>query len=84
MTLTPDQINVLDIDELRTRIDDALNYAYGYGVIDGSHHKMWVIDQMVRVLLGSKEAYDEWVAAYEGEPNEDGEKEYDWDPGVAP
>ena len=28
----------------------ALKFALQYGTIDGGHHKMWVIDQMVRAL----------------------------------
>ena len=30
----------------------ALTYVSTYGGIDGGHHKMWVIDQMVRALTG--------------------------------
>lgn len=32
------------------RIAKALEFADCYGGIDGDHHKMWVIDQMVRAL----------------------------------
>lgn len=34
------------------RVTKALDIAKGYGAIDGAHHKMWVIDQMVRALTG--------------------------------
>lgn len=34
------------------RIKAALNTAQSWGSSDGDHHKMWVIDQMVRELLG--------------------------------
>lgn len=34
------------------RIKTALNLAASYGQIDGDHHKMWTIDQMVRALTG--------------------------------
>jgi len=34
------------------RISTALDIANRYGGIDGGHHKMWVIDQMVRALTG--------------------------------
>jgi hypothetical protein len=37
--------------ELRQRIAKALYYAE-MGTNDGAHHKMWVIDQMVRALTG--------------------------------
>ena len=53
---------------LRERIRAALTLAAKYGGIDGEHHKMWVIDQMVRILVGGERAYLEWLAsAMEGE-----------------
>jgi len=36
----------------KDRIEKALDFAIQYGGIDGDHHKMWVIDQMVRALTG--------------------------------
>lgn len=33
-------------------IAEALEFASAYGQTDGGHHKMWVIDQMVRALTG--------------------------------
>lgn len=47
-----------------------------YGTIDGGHHKMWVIDQMVRLLLG--EQYTAWRDWYEQQGWRD------WDEGIAP
>lgn len=35
-----------------TRITAALNVAAECSQVDGAHHKAWVIDQMVRELLG--------------------------------
>lgn len=35
-----------------SRIAKALEIAGEYGTTDGDHHKMWVIDQMVRALTG--------------------------------
>lgn len=61
---------------MKKRIEDALALAWQYGQIDGGHHKMWVIDQMVRVLLGDE--YEKWVKEYEGDD------EYEWDVGIAP
>ena len=66
---------------MEERIKRALNFAWSYGQIDGSHHKMWVIDQMVRALCGSKEEYKNWVEMYETPNNED---YYEWDMGIAP
>lgn len=51
-----------------------------YGAFDGSHHKMWVIDQMVRALTGDR--YDEWVTAFKA--GNDGPDTYEWDCGIAP
>ena len=65
---------------MKERIENALSYAWSYGQIDGSHHKMWVIDQMVRALLGEEE-YKEWVKSYE---TPDGEDYWEWDTGIAP
>lgn len=35
---------------LEERIKIALFCAHQYGQIDGAHHRLWVIDQMVRAL----------------------------------
>lgn len=64
------------------KIEKALEIAWDYGQIDGSHHRLWVIDQMVRVLCGNEEEYKKWVKKYE-EPLEDGDC-YSWDEGIAP
>ena len=67
---------------MEERIKKALSYAWSYGQIDGSHHKMWVIDQMVRALCENAEEYKEWVKNYETPIcNED---YYVWDIGIAP
>lgn len=58
------------------RIAAAESIAFKYAGIDGAHHKQWVIDQMLRALLG--EEYAEWVDAFE-----DGGK-YPWDTGTLP
>jgi len=59
-------------DIWQARIAEALDYASRYGTIDGAHHKTWVIDQMVRVLVGWRD-YEDWVAKHEG-----------WQEGIAP
>ena len=67
---------------MRERIEKALSIAWSYGQIDGAHHKMWVIDQMVRALCANEDMYKKWIEAYE-EPisNED---YYVWNTGIAP
>lgn len=67
-------------DSLVDRIARALSIADDYGMDDGGHHKMWVIDQMVRELTGDK--YDQWVTDYQN--GEDGPDTYEWDEGIAP
>lgn len=62
------------------RIQRALDIACCYSQIDGAHHKAWVIDQMVRALLGDR--YDGWIAA--AKTGEDGPETYEWDEGTAP
>ena len=60
----------------KEKIEKAIDIAYQYGQIDGEHHKIWTIDQMVRQLLGNE--YDGFVKEYE----EGGE--YSWNTGIAP
>ena len=49
-------------DALEDRIVGAVGNALHYGRIDGGHHKMWVIDQMLRGLLADE--YDEVIAKW--------------------
>lgn len=67
---------------MKDNIQKALDIAWQYGQIGGDHHKMWVIDQMVRALCGSEEKYKNWVKAYEF-PLTEGEY-YVWDTGIIP
>ena len=61
------------------KIVKALNIIREYGGYDGSHHKQWVLDQLVRTLTDD---YEGWVRRYES--GEDGPKTYEWDEGIAP
>jgi hypothetical protein len=61
------------------KIEQALTMAH-YGSTDGSHHKAWVIDQMVRALTG--DGYEAWVAEHKS--GDDGPETYEWDCGIAP
>lgn len=64
----------------RSEVVKALLFAERYGMIDGSHHKQWVIDQMVRALLGDD--YDSWRKAYR--EADDADRYAQWDEGIAP
>lgn len=57
------------------RIEAALHLALHDGGIDGAHHKAWVIDQIVRHLLGN---------AYQQTIQDRKDAGYDWDEGIAP
>ena len=46
--------------QLEKLVQDAINLAIRYGQTDGSEHRLWVIDQMVRILAGDK--YDRIIA----------------------
>jgi len=64
----------------QAEMEAALDFAHMCGAIDGAHHKMWVIDQMVRALPGA--GYDEWVRLQRD--GSDGPNTYEWDEGIAP
>ena len=61
------------------RCGEVLALVERYGGIDGDHHKAWLLDQLVRLLVDD---YDAWVAAYcDGE---DGPDTYGWEAGTPP
>ena len=62
------------------KVNQAIALAINYKGIDESHHKDWVIDQMVRILAGDK--YDQ-IVAYSCRGS-DGPATYSWDVGIAP
>ena len=70
------------LSEDKYNIDAAIILAVKFGGIDGDHHKMWVIDQMVRVLAESSQAYDKIVR--NAKNGFDGPETYSWDVGIAP
>ena len=74
------------MSETYDNVCDALDIAFEYGQFDGAHHKMWVIDQMVRALCETEEDYQDFVEKYETPYfDEDGEEYFDlWDTGIAP
>jgi hypothetical protein len=71
--VTDDDPNTLALsdasrDELWKRIGEALDVAINYAQIDGGHHKMWVIDQMVRHLTGCPTVMGHGISSGNGEP----------------
>lgn len=65
---------------LEKRIDKAIELAVNFGGFDGSHHKTWVIDQMVRKLAGRD--YKQIVRDAKAGP--EGPETYSWDEGTPP
>lgn len=64
----------------QNKIEKAIELIGDYGDIDGNDHKQWLLDQVLRVLLGI--SYKEWIILWEH--GEDGPKTYIWDTGIAP
>ena len=62
------------------KIEKAIQLAVEYGGIDGTHHKDWVIDQLVRIL--ASDSYDQVVA--DAKSGKDGPETFSWDCGIAP
>lgn len=71
-----------NLEEAHKQVEEALEVIYRCGQIDGSHHKMWVIDQVVRKLM-TEEHYAAWVEEYESDPEYE-DAPYQWDAGIAP
>jgi hypothetical protein len=67
-------------ENIEERVELALELCASFGQTDGDHHKMWVIDQTVRLLTG--DAYEEWLVDFRA--GEDGPDTYTWDEGIAP
>ena len=67
------------IDALKKTINDAIDLGFAYGDTDGSHHRKWTIDQMVRILSGDDYAKNVAQAC----DGSDGPNTYSWDVGIA-
>ncbi len=65
-------------------IQEALYFIAKYGGFDGGHHKQWVLDQVVRILTKTEHGYEKWLKEYQGDLDEDGCAEYEWDKGLPP
>ena len=79
--LIDSRLNSLSPDELRAIVKNVfVSTIIPYGQIDGDHHKTWVIDQIVRQLIGYK--YDIFIKAVKY--GKDGQDTYEWRTGIAP
>lgn len=70
----------VDSSNVEEKVVEALALMFNYSQFDGEHHKLWVIDQVVRTLTGDN--YEEFVKFYEHDDVLD--EDYDWDTGIAP
>lgn len=77
-----DRLDELEAKEVQRNedISKVLDIAQ-FGQLDGDHHKLWVIDQIVRAL--TKDGYDAWVKSYMTD-EDTGRIEWIWDIGIAP
>lgn len=64
------------------KIQKALEFIMDWGGVDGAQHKQWTLDQVVKILTETPEAYLEWVRQHND--GEDGAETYEWDTGIAP
>lgn len=76
---SPQQITKLAkyLRDILISIEDVKDLIYEYGGIDGDHHKQWLLDQILQILL-SENDYNEWLKDY----NQSGYDE--WNKGIAP
>jgi len=63
------------------KITKAVGIISDYGSIDGAHHKQWVLNEVLKTLLGPG-VYEKWLTAYCN--GEYGPDTYEWDVGIAP
>lgn len=64
------------------KVQEALDFIMNYGGFEGSDHKMWVIDQLVRLFTDDEKKYNAWVRKVKN--GVDGPNTYDWDVGIPP
>jgi len=63
--------------ELNPDEQEAVKLILRFGEIDGSHHKQWVLDQVLRILF--RQNYKKEMKEFNSDP------EYSkWDEGIAP
>jgi len=70
-------------NEPNNMLSKVLNIIGQYGGIQGDHHKAWLLNEILILLLGEK-GHKEWVERYEGEEDDEGDKTYSWELGIAP
>lgn len=66
----------------KEKLDEIVKQIEQYGMIDGGHHKQWLLTETLRIALGDK--FDEWYNKFNAYTDEDGEEYDDWDKGIPP
>ena len=72
--------DIVTIRPYKECINNAIAIALQSGQTDGEHHKLYVIDQMLRYLAGDN--YEELIKNYCN--GEDGPNTYSWETGTCP
>lgn len=66
----------------KEKLDKIVETIERYGMIDGSHHKQWIMTEVLRIALGK--GFKKWLKAFNSYTDEDGEEYGDWDEGIPP
>jgi len=66
----------MEKQELEKKIEDALEMALDTMLTAGDHHRVWGLDQIVRILAGDR--YDQVVKDLNKETG------HEWDTGIEP
>jgi hypothetical protein len=66
----------MEKQELEQKIEDALEMALDTMITAGDHHRVWGLDQIVRILAGDR--YEQVKKDLEKETN------FEWDTGIEP
>lgn len=83
MKPTADERMAILIAKLPENIGQAVDVAASYSP-NAAHHTQWVVDQMLRHILGT-ELYQEFVDAFEAPQGQKGDRWItEWDTGIAP
>lgn len=84
LTIETPEDSVLNFDDILRQRNNAIERIFQSGMVDGAHHKQWVLDQALRALL--EDEYDYYIKQHNTEYlDEDGNNEYeDWDVGIPP
>jgi hypothetical protein len=66
------------MSDISDKLKQIVTMIEAYGMIDGAHHKQWLLTEILKICLGEKGFY-EWEEKF----NED--EDYDeWDGGIPP